>query len=122
MGTATGNDTHASEGNDVNDLGEMVGASTMSDGQYRAVYKSPESGKNVGYYDIGVLGEGTGDAGNQNVAYAISANGLIVGKSKLKVSGVMVDRAFVVSNVGSPDSQPMLNLAEPDKAAVPEVS
>jgi hypothetical protein len=46
------------------------------------------------------------------VAYAISAIGLIVGKSKLKVGGYMVDRAFVVSNVGNPGFQPMLNLAK----------
>jgi len=116
MGAATGNDTHTSEGNDINDLGEMVGAShvELSPGVYqsRAVYKLPWSGKDAGYYDLGVLGEGTAYAGNSSVAYAISANGLIVGKSKLKVSGVMVDRAFVVSNVGNPDSQPMLNLID----------
>jgi hypothetical protein len=115
MGTATGNDAHTSEGNDINDLGEMVGASHVElpgQYQYRAVYKAPGTGKNAGYYDLGVLGEGTADAGNSSVANAISANGLIVGKSKLKVNGAMVDRAFVVSNVGNPDSQPMLNLTE----------
>jgi len=111
MGTATGNDSHTSEGNDINDLGEMVGTSTMQDGQYGAVYKRARSGKNEGYYDLGFLGTGQ-DAGNSSVAYAISTNGLIVGKSKVKVSGVMVERAFVVSNVGNPGSQPMLNLTE----------
>jgi hypothetical protein len=115
MGTATRNYAHASEGNDINDLGEMVGASdkwvSAGQNQYRAVYKAPGSGKHAGYFDLGVLGSG-GDAGNSSVAYAISANGLIVGKSKLKVNGIMVDRAFVISNQGDPGSQPMLNLAE----------
>jgi hypothetical protein len=46
MGTATGNDTHASEGNDINDLGELVGASQSPAGQYRAMYKTPSTGKN----------------------------------------------------------------------------
>lgn len=84
----------------------------MSDGQYRAVYKVAGSGMDAGYYDLGVLGAGTGNAGNRSVAFAIGANGLIVGQWKLKVSGVMVDRAFVLSNVGAPGSQPMLNLTE----------
>jgi hypothetical protein len=60
------------------------------------VYKLPRSGKDAGYYDLGVLGTGQ-DAGNSSVAYAVRTNGLIVGKSKLKVGGYMVDRAFVVS-------------------------
>jgi uncharacterized membrane protein len=112
MGTATSVDAHTSEGNDINDLGEMVGAShTFPTGQYRAVYKLPWSGKDADYYDLGVLGTGQ-DAGNSCVAYAISTNGLIVGKSKLKVGGYMVDRAFVLSYVGNPGSQPMLNLTK----------
>ena len=63
MGTATFVDAHATEGNDMNDLGEMVGASDCPCGQYHAVYKAPLSAKNVGYYDLGVLGQGTPDPG-----------------------------------------------------------
>jgi len=98
MGTATGNDSHTSEGNDINDLGEMVGASTMQDGQYRAVYKRATSGKNEGYYDLGFLGTGQ-DAGNQSVALAISAQGLIVGQSKVKIGclGVASTRVTTIS-------------------------
>ena len=59
-----------------------------------------------------MLGAGTANAGNRSVAFAISAKGLIVGQSKLKVGQSMVDRAFVVSNQGNPGSQPMLNLTE----------
>jgi hypothetical protein len=112
MGTATFVDGHATEGNDINDLGEMVGASDCPCGKYHSVYKSPLSAKNVGYYDIGVLGQGTSDEGDQSIALAISAKGLIVGRSTLKIGGLMKWRAFVVSNQGNPGSQPMLNLAE----------
>ncbi|HKS36157.1 MAG TPA: hypothetical protein VJW76_03135, partial [Verrucomicrobiae bacterium] len=103
---------HTSEGNDMNDLGEIVGASDCPCGQYRAIYKAPVSGRNVGFFDLGVLGAGTLDAGDRSIALAVSAKGLIVGQSKLKVGGSMVWRAFVVSNQGNPGSQPMLNLAE----------
>ena len=112
MGTATMVDSHSSEANDINDLGELVGASHSPSGQYRAVYKSPGTGKNKGYADLGVLMEGTSNAGNQSVAYGISENGLIVGKSTIKTGTYYQWRAFVVSNQGDPGSQPMLNLAE----------
>jgi len=116
MGTATGNPSHTSEGNDINNNGELVGAShvEVSPGVYqsRAVYKLPWSGKDAGYYDLGVLGEGTADAGFRSVAFAISANGLIVGQSNVKVGQYFQNRAFVVSNQGNPDSQPMLDLTE----------
>ena len=57
MCTGTFVTAHTSEGNDINDLGEMLGASDCPCGQYHAVYKSPLSAKNVGYYDLGVLGK-----------------------------------------------------------------
>jgi len=103
MGTATGNDAHASEGNDINDLGELVGASQSPVGQYRAMYKSPSSAKNQGWYDLGVLG-----TGNWSAAYGINGQGLIVGQSK--TSGAYQTRAFVAGNAGNPGSQPMLEL------------
>lgn len=90
----------------------MVGASDCPAGQYRAIYKAPLSARNVGYYDLGVLGAGTPDAGNRSVAFAISAKGLIVGQSNLKVGQSFLYRAFVVSNQGNAGSQPMLNLTE----------
>jgi hypothetical protein len=46
------------------------------------------------------------------VAFAISAKGLIVGQSNLKVGQYMPTRAFVVSNQGNAGSQAMLNLTE----------
>jgi hypothetical protein len=112
MGTDTGQESHSSEGKDINNFSEMVGASQMNSGQYRAGYKSPFTGKNQGWFDLGVLGAGTANAGNQSIAYGINDNGLIVGRSMLKISGVNQWRAFVCSNQGNPGSQPMLNLVE----------
>ena len=105
-------DAHTSEGNDINDLGEMVGGSDSPSGLYRAIYKSPVGGRNIFFYDLGVLGAGTANAGNRSVAFAISAKGLIVGQSNLKVGQYFQNRAFVVSNQGNAGSQPMLNLTE----------
>jgi hypothetical protein len=99
MGTATFMDSHSSEANDINDYGELVGASQCPGGQYRAVYKAPDSGKNMGYADLGVLGIAT-----SSVATSINNRGLIVGSSGAQ--------AFVVSNLGSPGSQPLLKLVE----------
>ena len=44
------------------------------------------------------------------MAYGISANGIIVGQSKLKVGASQVWRAFVLSDAGNAGTQPMQNL------------
>lgn len=66
--------------------GEVVGRGHTASGQMRALYKVAGTGKNQGYYDLGVLGSGS-TAGDQSVAYGISENGLIVGQSRVKVGG-----------------------------------
>lgn len=109
MGTATGVDSDRSEFQDINKHGEIVGLGTTASGQIRALYKASGTGKNQGYVDLGVLGSGS-DAGNESVANSISANGLIVGQSRVKEGALQVWRAFVVSNVGNPGSQPMQDL------------
>jgi len=40
---------NTSEGNDINELGELVGASQSPAGQYRAMYKAPFTGKDQGW-------------------------------------------------------------------------
>lgn len=110
MGTATGTDTHPSEAQDINEWSELVGSSRFSNGQDRAAYKIPDSPKNVGWVDLGVLGSG-GTAGNQSKATGINNLGIIVGTSKMNVSGSQVDRAFVISNVGDPGSTAMQSLS-----------
>lgn len=85
---------------------DTVGLRTTSSGQIRALYKAPGTGKNQGYFDLGVLDQGGTNAGNESVANGISAKGVIVGQSKVKESGVQVWRAFVANN----GSQPMQNL------------
>jgi probable HAF family extracellular repeat protein len=40
MGNATANDADPSEARDINDIGELVGASKALNGQYRAMYKT----------------------------------------------------------------------------------
>ena len=91
-------DTHTSEFTDVNDNGEIVGRGNAPSGQMRALYKAAYSAKDQGYYDLGVLGAGIANAGTESVAKAISANGIIVGQSRLKVGTSQVWRAFVASN------------------------
>lgn len=108
--TSTGMTSHTSEFNDVNAYQEIVGRGNAPSGQMRALYKAPYSTKDQGYYDLGVLGAGTANAGTESVAKAISANGVIVGQSKLKVGTSQVWRAFVASNAGNPGSQPLVNL------------
>ena len=98
-------DTHTSEFNDVNAYQEIVGRGTAPSGQMRALYKVPGTGKDTGYYDLGVLSGGT-----NSVAKGISNNGLIVGQSGMLVGAGQVARAFVVSNAGTPGSQPLVNL------------
>lgn len=44
------------------------------------------------------------------MANAISANGLIVGMSRLKVGSSQVWRAFVASNAGDPGAEALVNL------------
>lgn len=111
MGTATFIDLHTSEANDINNYGELVGASQSLSGQYRAMYKAPESGKNQSWFDLGVLGSGS-TAGNTSVAKSINDFGIIVGNGNIKVGSSYVNATFVVNNVGNPGSQPLLNLAE----------
>lgn len=111
QGTATMTDAHTSEFNDVNDLSEIVGrGNVVGTTHLRGLYKAPFSTKDHGYYNLKVLGHGTADAGTESVAYGISANGVIVGMSRLKVGGSQVWRAFVLSNVGNPGSQNPMNL------------
>ncbi|MBN9689422.1 MAG: hypothetical protein J0M24_04210 [Verrucomicrobia bacterium] len=110
MGTASLIEAHTSEFNDINAIGEVVGRGHTASGQIQAIYKVPDTDKNLGYYDLGVLGFGTPDAGTESVAHGISANGTIVGQSRLKVSGNQVWRAVVVKNAGNPGSQPLVNL------------
>ncbi len=110
MGTATGNETDTSEFNDLNSLGEIVGRGHTASGQMRALYKAPGTGRHAGFFDLKVLGDGTANAGTESVANSISANGLIVGMSKVKVGANQVWRAFVTGNVGNAGSQPLLNL------------
>lgn len=95
MGTGTMVHEHASSASDINNLGEMVGASQMPNRQSRAAYKSSFSVKNIGWYDLGVLGTGS-SAGNQSSASGISEYGLIVGRSNFKVGSSFVWRGFVV--------------------------
>jgi hypothetical protein len=52
------------------------------------VYKSPLSAKNIGYYDLVVLGQGTPDAGDQSIALAISAKGLKVKGGCFQISTI----------------------------------
>lgn len=110
MGTATGNETDTSEFNDLNNLGEIVGRGHTASGQMRALYKAPGTGRHAGFSDLKVLGDGTANAGTESVANSISANGVIVGMSKVKVGANQVWQAFVTGNVGNPGSQPLLNL------------
>jgi hypothetical protein len=109
MGTATMVEGHQSWANDINNLGELVGVSAAPGG-FRAMYKAPRTGKDHGWYNLGVLGQGTADAGDWSEAFAINDKGLIVGRSRVKVSQQLVLRAFVVSNEGNAGSQPMINL------------
>lgn len=110
MGTATGNDTHTSEFNDINSQGEIVERGHTASGQIQALYKAPGSGRDQGYSDLGVLAAGTANAGTESMANGISSNGIIVGMSKVKVGASQVWRAFVSGNVGAPGSQPLVNL------------
>jgi hypothetical protein len=112
MGTATALDAHTSEFNDINAYGEVVGRGHTPSGQMRALYKGPATGKNQGYYDLGVLGAGTADAGTESVAHAISFNGIIVGQSRLRVGGSQVWRAFVASNAGNAGTSTLVNLTD----------
>jgi hypothetical protein len=118
MGTATFTDGHTSEANDINNYGELVGASQFPGNVYHAAYKSPDTLKNFGWYRLGVLGEGTANAGTQSIARGINDSGVIVGKSQVKVNNVMVWRAFVVSNHGNPGSQSLIDLNDPNYTSV----
>jgi hypothetical protein len=113
MGTLTANDAHTSEGDDINNLQEMVGASTTDIGggqfQYRAAYKSRLTSKNFGWHSLGVLGSGA-NTGNQSVAHGINNKGVIVGWSYIKVNNVNTSHAFVLSNRGDAGSQPLMDL------------
>lgn len=110
MGTATGLAPHTSEFNDINNYGEVVGRSHTAAGQLRAIYKAPGTGHSQGYHDLGVLGAGTANAGTESVAYGVSANGIIVGQSRLKVGASQVWRAFVHTDQGNAGVQPLVNL------------
>jgi probable HAF family extracellular repeat protein len=105
MGTATFVPSHSSQAEDINDYGELVGASQFPGNVYHAAYKSSGTSKNLGWYRLGVLGENTANAGTQSIARGINKNGLIVGKSQIKVNNVMVWHGFVASNQGTPGSQ-----------------
>jgi len=114
MGTATFNDADTSEARDINGVGELVGTSRTFNGQDRAMYK-PRTGKNQGWRDLGVLGQGTVDVGNWSQARGINNQGVIVGQSTVYIhpvpwARVLVNRAFVVSNQGEAGSQPLINL------------
>jgi probable HAF family extracellular repeat protein len=117
MGTATGNDAHNSEARDINDLGELVGNSWTTNNQYHAMYKVRQSGKNQGWWDLGVLAQGTADAGDWSRANGINNQGIIVGQSTVQVwlapwAHVMVQRGFVAANAGNAGSQPLINLTD----------
>jgi hypothetical protein len=109
MGTSTFADGNPSEANDINNYGELVGASQFMN-NYHAAYKAPNTPKNLGWYRLRVLGEGTANAGTQSIARGINNAGLVVGRSQIKVNNAMVWHAFVVSNQGNPGSQPMIDL------------
>jgi uncharacterized membrane protein len=110
MGTGTFINNHTSEANDINNHGELVGASQFNESRYHAAYKAPNTPKNFGWYRLGVLGEGTANAGTQSLARGINDTGLIVGKSLIKVGNSMVWHGFISSNQGNPGSQGLIDL------------
>jgi uncharacterized membrane protein len=117
MGTATLKDTDSSEARDVNNLNELVGVSWSVTAQTHAMYKASTSGKNQGWHDLGVLGQGTPDAGDYSRANGINNKGLIVGQSTVYVqvapwARVLLPRAFIFSNEGNPESQFLINLTD----------
>ncbi|HEY6227623.1 MAG TPA: hypothetical protein VI282_10925, partial [Verrucomicrobiae bacterium] len=100
MGTGMSDDSRSSEGNDINSLGEMVGASDFAANPNPisyAAYKAPGSPKDFGWHALGMLPQGT-----NSVAKGIGKLGLIVGASN--------GRAIVFSNAGDPGTQTPLDL------------
>lgn len=57
-----GNEFDTSEGRDINDTGEMAGGSQVSGGQFHAMYKAANTGKNIGWVDLGLLPAGAKNA------------------------------------------------------------
>jgi len=88
--------TGPSEGLALNDRDEVVGASTNvinSVGVYHAFLKAPNSGKDAGFTDLGVLNDQS-PAHDLSVAFAINNAGQVVGYSKNRATSDS-DRAFI---------------------------
>lgn len=92
LGTMAG--SGSSEANDINDLNEVAGASTVPGGEVHAVYRAPGGGMNEGFVDLGAL-----PGGNRSFALAINNTGHIVGRSYTTSSGAQ--RAAIWFNDGT---------------------
>ncbi|MBI1839939.1 MAG: hypothetical protein HYR88_03680 [Verrucomicrobia bacterium] len=92
LGTLWGSDAVNSEGTSVNDLNEVVGSSMTASVQTHAFIKAPDSGKHLGFVDLGVL---PGDTYSR--ALSIANNGLIVGVSR---TPGYIERAVIWYNNG----------------------
>jgi probable HAF family extracellular repeat protein len=93
LGNMVGGETLLSEATWINDLDEVVGATTAANGQYHAFWKDGHTVKNQGFVDLGVL---AGD--NRSVALGMNNTGHVVGYSQNTVSGAA--RAAVWFNNG----------------------
>ena len=94
LGNLVGVETANSEANWINDLDEVVGATTVANGQYHAFWKDGHSAKHQAFVDLGIL---SGD--NYSMAMGLNNTGHSVGYSKNTSIGVQ--RATVWFNNGT---------------------
>ena len=94
LGSLVGVESAISEANWINDLDEVVGATTVGNGQYHAFWKDGHSAKHQAFVDLGVL---SGD--DYSMALGLNNTGHSVGYSEKSSTGVQ--RATVWFNNGT---------------------